>query len=92
MENKDLYFRLFNQHIIDVILKFDIYDLDGTFLEEVAGVITGGSINVDSGSAVRRTASLSISPIGNSYDIIDTLADYLRKNIKIKLGITSIMC
>lgn len=87
MENKDLYFRLFNQHIIDVILKFDIYDLDGTFLEEVSGVITGGSINVDSGSAVRRTASLSISPIGNSYDIIDTLADYLRKNIKIKLGI-----
>ena len=57
-------------------------------IEEIEGIVTGGGLNVDGSSALRRTGSLSFTPINEdvSYDSL-TSKFAINKKIKILFGI-----
>ena len=56
--------------IAELILR--VKELDGTLIDELQGIATGGSINVDGNSAVRRTASFTLTPTKQITDINTT--------------------
>lgn len=87
MINKEECFKIVNQHIIDVLMEFTVTDDSGNIIDELSGVISGGTINVDSGSSVRRTASLSITPTKQITNINEKSLIWLNKNVSIRVGI-----
>lgn len=52
--------KLFSINHREVYAKIESLDWDENIIEEITGVVTQGSVNVDGNSAVRRTCSLSM--------------------------------
>lgn len=80
-------FRLIKQHIVDVMIEVTVYDSNGNVLDDLYGVVNGGSIQVDSGSSVRRTASITLTPTKQITNINEKSLVWLNKSVGIKLGI-----
>jgi hypothetical protein len=64
-------------------------NLDEEPVEEITGRITGGTINIDGNSAVRRTCNISMSAAADT-----TLTDYywvLKTKFRLELGLENIL-
>lgn len=69
-------------------INMTLLDWNENPIKEIDGVISSGSISKDGNSSVRRTASLSCSVDGGTYDIQDLRMDFaLNKKIFIEIGI-----
>lgn len=79
--------RLVNQHVVDVMIELIVQDDNGQVIDQLYGIVNGGSINIDSGSSVRRTASFSITPTKQITNISEKSLIWLNKNVTIHLGI-----
>lgn len=80
-------FRLANQNIVDVQIELTVKNDDGTVVDRLYGVLNGGSIKIDSGSSVRRTASFSLTPTKQITNISEQSLVWLNKNVTVRLGI-----
>lgn len=80
-------FRLANQSIVDVQIELTVKNDDGTVVDRLYGVLNGGSIKIDSGSSVRRTASFSLTPTKQITNISEQSLVWLNKNVTVRLGI-----
>ena len=80
-------FRIVRQHIIDVQIELTVEEDDGTVIDRLYGVLNGGSIKIDAGSSVRRTASFSITPTTQITNITEQSLVWLNKNVRVRLGI-----
>lgn len=87
MEILDSDFKLIRQHIVDVMIEVTVYDSSGNVIDDLYGIVNGGSIQVDSGSSVRRTASITLTPTKEIENINEKSLIWLNKNVQIKLGI-----
>lgn len=80
--------RLVKQHIVDVMIELVVEDFEGNIVDILHGVCSGSNnINVDSGSANRRTASFSISPSKQLYNISEQSLVWLNKMVKVNVGV-----
>lgn len=57
------------QHIINHYVKITLLDWNEKPLDEVQGIITGGSISLNGNSAIRRTCSLTMNVQKDEYEI-----------------------
>ena len=82
--NKEFLANLDLQHNKVVYAKITALNINDFPIESIEGKVTGGSINVDGNSAIRRTCSLSI--VTNNINISDYLWT-LNTKIKIEIGL-----
>lgn len=68
---------LLDQPVIQLYLKIEIKNDDGTILDILQGLIGDGSLSIDASSDVRRTATFSIVPIKNE----TTISNGVDKNV-----------
>ena len=69
-------------------INMTLLDWEERPIKEIDGVISSGSITKDGSSSVRRTASLSCSVDGGSYNVDEMQMDFaLNKKIFIEIGI-----
>lgn len=89
MDKKKLkeYFKLMKQHVIKVMLEFIVTDSSGNVRDKLTGVVSGGTMNIDSGSSVRRTASLTMTPNKQLSNINEKSTLWLDKNVSINLQV-----
>lgn len=87
-------FRLVRQHIIKIGIRLTITDEKGSLTDEnmklygeIEGIVNGGSISLDAGSAVRRTASFTIIPTKQTVNINEKSLIWLNKNVIVTLWI-----
>ena len=73
--------------IAELILR--VKELDGTLIDELQGIATGGSINVDGNSAVRRTSSFTLTPTKQITDISEKSLVWLNKNVEVILKVNN---
>jgi len=78
--------RLVRQHVIQVQMEVIVIDSDGT--ETIlTGITNGGNLNLDSGSAIRRTASFSLTPSKETQNINEQSLIWLNKRVEVSLSI-----
>ena len=80
--------KLYENHEKEIYAKIVALNVHEEPIEEITGKVTGGSINVDGNSAVRRTCSLSMV----AYDI--QLTDYywgLKTKFNLSIGLKNII-
>ena len=71
-------------------VKIIVLDWNENPLQEIKGQVTGGSINIDGSSSVRRTVNLSLVTQDQTIDILNPTIENLftiNKKIKIEIGI-----
>lgn len=69
-------------------INMTLLDWNENPIKEIDGVISSGSISKDGNSSIRRTASLSCSVDGGTYDVEDLRMDFaLNKKIFIEIGV-----
>ena len=68
-------------------IKIDILNLDEKFIESIHGKVTGGNLNFNGNSAIRRTGNISLvaEAIENDLDKIEHLLS-INKKIEIQIG------
>lgn len=80
--------RLVKQHIVDVMIELVVEDFEGNIVDILHGVCSGNNnIDVNSGSSNRRTASFSISPSKQLYNISEQSLVWLNKMVKVNVGV-----
>ena len=91
LEDSDFLIEMDNLHLKEKYSKVTLLNWDETTDREITGIVTGGSINIDGTSSVRRTANLSIF-ISNTEKNIEHLdSDFsLNKKVSIEIGIKNI--
>lgn len=75
------------QHVIQAQLELLVMNDDGTEVTRLSGVINGGSMSIDSGSAIRRTSSFSLTPTQEVLNISEESLIWLNKKVKASIGI-----
>lgn len=75
------------KHIIRANITLTVSEQDGTYIDEFKGICNGGSINLDGNSAIRRTASFSITPTDQITNISEQSLVWLNKNVTVTLYI-----
>lgn len=73
------------KHIVRANITLTVSEQDGTYIDEFKGICNGGSINLDGNSAVRRTASFSITPTDQITNISEQSLVWLNKNVTVTL-------
>lgn len=81
------HFRIANQHVIDARIELTVYDSDFNVIDVIEGVLGGGSLNLDTGSAIRRSASFTIQPSRQIQDISESSLIWLDKVVQVRIGI-----
>lgn len=84
LNDKKFLYELDKQKNHTTYIKVLALDKDERPLQQIEGRATGGSINIDGNSAVRRTCSLTM--ISEQYDIIDAYWA-LKNKFKLEIGI-----
>jgi len=78
------------KHIIRANITLTVSEQDGTYIDEFKGICNGGSINLDGNSAVRRTASFSITPTDQITNISEQSLVWLNKNVTVTLYVNGV--
>lgn len=60
LEDKEFLQKMDNEHLKEQYVKITLLDWLENPIEEIQGIVTGGNINIDGKSAVRRTCNLSV--------------------------------
>lgn len=83
--------KLVRQPSVECFVRVHVLNEDGTVLDSLEGVISGGSGNIDANSDIRRTCSFTIIPT-RKQDIKVNEASYiwLNRKIKVEIGIKSL--
>lgn len=79
--------RIVKQHIIQSMVEVIVKNDDGTDNARLTGIVNGGSIDVNSGSSVRRTASFSLIPTQEVQNINEKSLIWLNKRVEVCIGI-----
>lgn len=76
-----------NTHLKEQFAKITVLDWEENPIQDIQGVVTGGSINIDGKSAVRRTCNLSVFLNDTEYSGITNIDNLFSINKKIYLEI-----
>lgn len=79
--------RMVKQHVVQLMMEVVVKNDDDTDQVRLTGVVNGGSINIDSGSSVRRTASFSLTPSEEIQNFNDQSLIWLDKKVEVSIGI-----
>jgi len=79
--------RIVKQHVIQVQVEVLVKNSDGTDVTRLSGIVNGGDTNIDSGSAVKRTASFSLTPSEEINNIGEESLIWLNKRVEVCVGI-----
>ena len=88
LNDTDFLKSLYDSHLLEKYFKITILDWDENPLREIEGLITGGNINLDGKSAVRRTCSLTAYIDRSTAQVteVDNLFS-INKKIYLEIGI-----
>ena len=79
--------RIVKQHVIQVQVEVIVKNSDGSDAARLSGIVNGGDTNIDSGSAVKRTASFSLTPSEEINNIGEESLIWLNKRVEVCVGI-----
>ena len=82
-------FKLIFQRKLDLRVKIEVLNSDGTIYTELKGLIENGSMSISASSATRRTFQMTITPVkGQEYiDVAEDSPIWIDKKIKLYVGI-----
>lgn len=86
LQDKDFLKQLDYNREKEVYVRITALSIDEQPVEEIIGKATGGSVNVDGASAVRRTCSLSLTVLDEDTILTDTYWCYKNK-FKLEIGL-----
>ena len=86
LKDKDFLKKIDNAQIREQYIKITILNWNEQPIKDLTGLVSGGSINIDGKSSVRRTANISVILSEGMYDII-SISNLLSLNKKVKINI-----
>lgn len=78
--------RILQQSKIQISTKVQLLNQNKKPIEEIQGYVTAGNITIDAESDIRRTASITMYPSLEGYDLTEQTALWYNKYIRIYLG------
>ena len=79
--------RIVKQNVIQAMIEVVVKNEDGSEKTRINGIVNGGSMNIDSGSSIRRTASFSLVPTEEFMEINEQSLIWIDKTIEVSFGI-----
>lgn len=79
--------RIVKQHVIQAMVEVIVKNDDDSIQARLTGIVNGGSMNIDSGSSIRRTASFSLVPTEELTNINEQSLIWIDKKVEISFGI-----
>ena len=75
-------------NIREQVVKLTLLNWDEEPIRDIQGLVTGGSLNIDGSSSMRRTANISLVVADNTaaYDDLDNLFS-INKKIYLEIGL-----
>lgn len=83
-------FRTSLQNIQNRYVRLELLNYSYQTVDDIAGVCISGSINIDSNSDIRRTATLSLAITGSSFEVEQNGRIWLDKMIRVWVGTQSL--
>lgn len=91
LKDKDFLKKMDEQRLREQFVKITLLDWNEDPIEEIQGLATGGTINLDGKSSLRRTCSLSVFLKNNDYSGITNVGNKFTVNTKVyvEVGFTN---
>lgn len=91
LKNKDFLIQVDELHLKEQFVKITLLDWNEDPLEEIQGLVTGGNINMDGKSSLRRTCTLTAFLSDNDYAGITNVGNKfsINKKVYIEIGYTN---
>lgn len=87
LEDKEFLQKMDNEHLKEQYVKITLLDWLENPIEEIQGIVTGGNINIDGKSAVRRTCNLSVFVDNENLSDVTNIDNLFSINKKMTLEI-----
>lgn len=87
LKDKNFLKEVDNQHLKEQFVKITLLNWNEDPIQEIQGIVTGGTINLDGKSSVRRTSTLSVALKNEEYAGITNVNNLLSLNKKIYIEI-----
>ena len=62
---------IIKQHLLDIRFRFEIFDKNDIYIDEITGSVVNGNGSIDAESDIRRTFTVNVHPDRRSRIMID---------------------